>query len=148
MVMTTKQRLQKKIKDRGVTDENIPTPVGIKNIVEIVIEEQKLFKQNYPKTVIQLAILEESFESKFRVYICIKVLSLIEKLQNDYYKDIFIKNIGDEIIDIACSYYIRACFSYYKIMSETGYSFETIIKEADIFNEDEIMKKMKKQNQF
>jgi len=92
--------------------------------------------------------LEESYESKFRVYICIKVLSLIEKLQNNYYKELFIKNLPNEVIDIACDYYIRACFSYYKIMSETGYSFETIIKEADIFDEDEIMNKMKKQNQF
>jgi len=131
-----------------LTNENIPTPVGIKSIAEIVIEEQKIFKQKYPDTVIQLAILEESYESAFRIYICIRVLKLIEKLQNDYYKELFIKNIPTEAIDIACSYYIRACCAYYKMMTKEGISFDTIIKEADVFNEDEIMKKMKKQNQF
>ena len=145
---TTKERLQKKIKDRGLTDENILTKSGIDNIKELIDVERIYFNQKYPKTAIQLAILEESYECAFRVYICIKVLSLIEKLQNNYYKELFIKNLPNEVIDIACDYYIRACFSYYKIMSETGYSFETIIKEADIFDEDEIMNKMKKQNQF
>jgi len=148
MVMTTKERLQQKIKDRGMTDENILTKSGICNVKELIDEERRLFDQNYPKTVIELCILEESYESAFRIYICIRVLKLIEKLQNDYYKELFIKNIPKEFIDIACSYYIRACCAYYKMMTEEGISFDTIIKEADVFNEDEIMKKMKKQNQF
>jgi len=148
MVMTTKERLQKKLKDRGIDDKNILTELGMNNVVEIVIEEKKIFKEKYPKTVIELCILEESYEYAFRIYICIRVLKLIEKLQTNHYKELFIKNLPNEVIDVACSYYLQCCFDYYKMMTEQGISFDTVILENDIFNEDDIMKKMKKQQQF
>jgi hypothetical protein len=118
MVMTTKERLQRKMTDRGMNDGNILTKMGIDNINEIIHEERRLFNQNYPKTVKRLETMTASYGVSFIVHISMKILVLIEKLQTNHYKDLFIENLPNEVIDVACDYYLRACYAYYKIMTE------------------------------